>query len=278
VTTYDLKQSCLLSYEDTVLNEIKSQYVDVGKLAVHYFVCGQGDPVVIVHGGGGEAANGWLHIVEKLSNHFTVYVPDLPGFGDTQAMKHDFRLSDFAEFIKDFGDKLGLKRFHLLGHSMGGGIALYYALAYPGHIKKLVLLNSMCLGKEIALWIRLLTSSAFYLWEAFPTFFKALGCLIRLPFNRNKSMTSFPSFRVKLGNSIANFKGQNVVLLSRLHEVAMPTLVVWGARDSILPVRQAQAAAELIPDSQLYVFEDRGHDVHKEETPELSQLLATFLG
>ena len=278
MTVCDLRHDISLYHNDKMVNKIYSKYVEIGAFNIHYLKCGKGDPLIIIHGGGGEASKGWLHILKELSVYFTVYIPDLPGFGDSKTARGDFHLLEFVDFMKDFSQKLGLKRFHLLGHSMGGGIALHYALAYPSHIKKLILLNSMCLGKEIALWVRFLTSAAFYLWEAFPTFFKALGCLIRLPFNRNKSMARFPSFRVELGNSIANFKGQNVVLLNRLPELVMPTLLVWGANDRLLPAGQAQAAAELIPDCRLHIFEECGHDVHKQKVFELSRLLQSYLG
>ena len=81
-----------------------------------------------------------------------------------------------------------------------------------------------------------------------------------------------------LGSSITTVKEQTLVLANRLSEIMMPTLVVWGARDPIVPVRQAYAAAELIPDCQLKIFEGRGHDVHRDEIDEFSSVLTGFLG
>ena len=73
-------------------------------------------------------------------------------------------------------------------------------------------------------------------------------------------------------------KGQTTVLLNRLSELMMPTLLVWGARDGVVPVSQAYAAAELIPDCQLHVFEDCGHSVYKQNVQDFSRLLTGFLG
>ena len=267
----------LSSHDGAMASIIGSRHMTVGKLAIHYFICGQGDPLVIIHGGGGEAAKGWLRIVKELSNYYTVYVPDLPGFGRSQAQGNDFQMLEFVEFVKDFSHKLGLKRFHLLGHSMGGGIALQYALTFPSDIKRLVLLNSMCLGKAIAPWIRFLSSAAFRLTKAIPTILKAMGWLIRLTFGHTRFASTLLRSKVKLGNSIATLKGQPLVLLHRLSELVMPALLIWGARDVIVPASQAKDAAELIPDCQLHIFEDCGHDVHKEKEQELSQLVAGFL-
>ena len=83
---------------------------------------------------------------------------------------------------------------------------------------------------------------------------------------------------VNLGSSITTFKEQTLVLANRLSELMMPTLVVWGAKDEIVPVRQAYAAAQVIPDCQLKVFEDCGHNVHRDEIHEFSRLLTGFLG
>ena len=81
-----------------------------------------------------------------------------------------------------------------------------------------------------------------------------------------------------LGSSVTTFKEQTMVLLNRLSEIMVPTLVVWGAKDPILPARQAYAAVRLIPDCEIKVFADAGHSVYREKLEEFSQLLRGFLG
>ena len=83
---------------------------------------------------------------------------------------------------------------------------------------------------------------------------------------------------VHLGSRIATLKEQAPVLVNRLSEIMMPTLVVWGAKDPIVPTRHASAAAELIPDCQVKVFADSGHSVYRENIQEFSRLLTGFLG
>ena len=251
----------------------------VGELDIHYLTGGYGDPLVVIHGGG-EGASAWLQNVEELSRYYSVYVPDLPGFGRSQPMSDSFHMSHFVDFTEDFSRNLGLEGFHLAGHSLGGAIALHYALRFPHRIKKLVLVDSMCLGKEIALWVRFFSSPAFCsgIGESALAILKAVKWLVTLFYAPFKFVNPLPRIKVDLGRRITTLKGQPTVLLDRLSELVMPTLQVWGARDGIVPVSQAYAAAQLIPYCQLHIFEGYGHSVYKQRTQEFSQLLVQFLG
>ena len=91
-------------------------------------------------------------------------------------------------------------------------------------------------------------------------------------------MNPLSSSRIRIGSSMMTLKGQTTVLLNHLSELLVPTLLVWGARDSIVPVRHAYAASRIIPDCQLHIFQDCSHGVYQQKTIELSRLLAKFLG
>ena len=259
-------------------DKIHSEQIKVGKLDIHYFTGGDGEPLVIIHGGG-SGAEGWLQNVTELCEHYRIYAPDLPGFGLSQPIDGDHGIPEFVEFVEDFTHSLGLKRFHLVGHSIGGGIALRYALKFPHKIGKLVLVSSMFLGKEIALWVRVLSSSGFSrsLGVAAVTILKAVKWLISLVYAPFKFVNPLPRAKVNLGKSIATLEEQTTVLVKRFSELVMPTLLVWGANDGIVPVSNAYAAARLIPDCQLHVFEDCGHSVYRQKIKEFSHLLTNFL-
>jgi len=107
--------------------DISSRHIKVEGHDVHYFTAGKGDPVVVIHGGGGDART-WLRNIEELSSSYTVYAPDLPGYGDSQPLNGRYYIPELTDFLDDFSDNLGLERFHLVGHSLGGGVALNYAL------------------------------------------------------------------------------------------------------------------------------------------------------
>jgi 4,5:9,10-diseco-3-hydroxy-5,9,17-trioxoandrosta-1(10),2-diene-4-oate hydrolase len=256
-----------------------SKQIKVGGLDIRYFTGGEGDPLVVIHGGG-DGASGWLESVAPLCKKYRVYVPDLPGFGQSQQMGDKQEISRYVEFVEDFSSSLGLDSFHLMGHSIGGSIALRYALKFPHRIGKLVLVGSMFLGREMALWVRFLSHRIFRrtLGVAVGAVFKAvkwLVCLVYAPF---KHIDPFPTAKMNLGESISAFKEQTAAMVNQLSRLVVPTLLVWGARDFVVPVRYAYAAAEVIPDCQLRVFPGCGHTVYKQIGGEFSQLLNRFLG
>jgi len=258
---------------------IHSKKIKVGELDIHYFTGGQGDPLVVIHGGG-SGARTWMKNVEALSENYTVYVPDLPGFGRSQPLEGDYYIPELAEFVDEFSHNLGLEKFHLMGHSLGGGIVLHYALRFPHKIKKLVLVSSLCLGKEIAPWVRFLSNCMVCraLGKAAMAMLRGIKWVFGKLFATIEFVVPLSKFSLSLGTKITTLEEQTTVLMHRLSEIMVPTLVVWGAKDPILPVEQAYATARLIPDCQVKVFEDCGHSVYRDKIPEFSRTLTKFLG
>lgn len=257
---------------------MQSKRIKLGKLNIRYFAGGQGDPLVIIHGGG-DGARAWLKSAEELSNYYSVYIPDLPGFGRSQSASDKFHLPEYVAFVKNFSQALGIERFHLIGHSIGGGIALHYALHFPEKVKGLVLVSSWCLGIEAALWVRLLSHPALSksLGEAAIAVLKGVKWLARLFYAPFRFANPVTRVKMDIGKTMITLRGQTTVLQDRLCELTMPTLLVWGSGDRIVPAAHAYVAAELIPDCQLHIFEGCGHSVYKQKAGEFSQLLTNFL-
>ena len=233
---------------------------------------------MVIHGGG-EGANSWRETVGQLAEDYSVYVPDLPGFGRSQPAAENQDMSDFVEFIDDFASNLGLQRFHLIGHSFGSGVAIGYALKFPGKITKLVLVNSIYLGKGIAPWVRFLSRPFFSKAIGLPGYalFEVVKWLVSHLFSHMEFRNPLPRARMELSRQMMTLKEQVTVLMERFSELLMPTLLVCGARDIIVPVSQAYTAAELIPNCQLEVFADGGHLIHQQKSHEFSHLLRQFL-
>ena len=260
-------------------HNIRQHKTKVGKSNIRYFTGGNGDPLVIIHGGG-DGARSWLENAEQLAKYYSVYIPDLPGFGASQPISDTFHLPDYVSFVDDFTSSLGIERFYLVGHSIGGGIALHYAFKHSEKISGLVLVNSFCLGKEIALWVRVLSASVLCrsLGVAALTSIKAFKLLARLFYAPFKFANPLSRIKIDMGRTMTTLKGQTAVLQDQLAELNVPTLVVWGAKDIIVPASHAYAAAEVIPDCQLHIFQDCGHSAYKQRTVEFSQVVARFLG
>jgi pimeloyl-ACP methyl ester carboxylesterase len=260
-----------------MLKNIRSKMIKINGHDVHYYTAGQGEPLVVIHGGMGDAST-WLNNVNMLTDNYTLYVPDLPGFGESQLLDCDHNIPALTEFVEDFTDNLGLDKFNLMGHSIGGGIALNYALRFPGKVKKLVLVSSLCMGREIAPWVRMTSVLARAIGSGMVSLSKATKWLIDTLMLPVKLVRPLSRASVNLGSNITTLKEQTLVLASRLSELAMPTLLVWGARDEIVPVKQAYAAVQVIPDCQLRVYENRGHNVYRDEINSFSRMITGFLG
>ena len=261
------------------MNNIKSKIIKVDGLDVNYYTAGSGEPLIILHGGGGDART-WSQNIEALSDKYTVYAPDLPGYGASQPLVGRYFIPELTGFVDSFSHNLGLGRFHLAGHSLGGGIALNYALEFPHSIKKLVLVSSLCLGREIAFWVRLLSIPALLRFAGAMTMavLKSIKWVLDTLVQGVEFIIPLSPASVTVGGSITTIREQTVVLANRLSEIMMPTLLVWGARDPIVPVQHAYAAAKVIPDCRVKVFENRGHNVHRDEVNQFSSVLSDFLG
>jgi pimeloyl-ACP methyl ester carboxylesterase len=261
-----------------MMNTIESKSIKVDGLDVRYYAAGHGEPVMVIHGGAGDAKTWWKNISE-LALNYTVYAPDLPGFGGSQPLTGNYYIHELSDFIDKFAANIGLETFNLVGHSLGGGIALDYTLKSPGRVKKLVLISSLCLGREIGFWLRFLS---------IPGLIHSLGAMVMGILNGVKWVVKylnpvefvFPLTEaiVHIGENMTIFNQQRVVLENRLAEVHVPTLLVWGAKDPVVPVRQAYAAAKVIPDCKVKVFKNRGHNVHRDELKQFSSILNRFLG
>ncbi|MBN1176182.1 MAG: alpha/beta fold hydrolase [Dehalococcoidales bacterium] len=259
--------------------KIQSKTINIDGLDVNYYVAGQGEPLVVIHGGGGDARTWWDNITE-LSKKYTVYAPDLPGYGGSQPLDGTYFIPELSEFMEKFAAKLGLEKFYLVGHSLGGGVALDYALKMPHRVRKLVLVSSLCLGREIAFWVRLLSVPALLksVGALSLAVLKGMKWLIMRMLNPALIIMPLSPASVYVGGSITTFRQQSLVLENRLSEIRVPTLLVWGAKDPIVPVRHAYAAAKVIPDCQVKVFEARGHNVHRDELRQFSDIVHVFLG
>jgi pimeloyl-ACP methyl ester carboxylesterase len=244
---------------------MKSLFTRVGPFLTHYLLDGEGPPVVLLHGGGGDSRQ-WLPNLEALARHHLVYAPDLPGFGSSRPLLDSYSLPSLASFVTSFLEAVELDTVALVGHSMGGGTALSLALESPQRVEKLVLVNSLGLGEEIALWVRLL---------CLPTIPRALSRLTRALVRRSSLLSPIHDAQRKLGRQIAGLRGQRTVWTHRLKELRVPTLLVWGKRDLYLPVAHAYAASQLIPDCQLHIWDNCGHSPYRDRR--FNRILLDFL-
>jgi pimeloyl-ACP methyl ester carboxylesterase len=231
---------------------IESLKLNVNGSQAHYLKAGSGPPVVLIHGGASDSRD-WVSAMAALSHRYSLYAPDLIGFGLSDRNQDGYYLSDFTDFILGFMETLGLEQSVLVGHSFGGRLCLEIALSYPQKVGKLVLLDAAGLGKISILGNIILTG------------FWAVRRLLRL-------RQPFPKFLAREGEDT------QWLCVDKLPEIRMPTLIVWKRLDPYLPLALARRAEALIPRAHLVVLPGYGHAPHGQNKDAFNSLLLDFLG
>lgn len=261
---------------------------------VGYRMAGEGPGLVLIHGLTGSSTT-WREVMPTLAERFTVLAPDLLGHGESAKPRGDYSLGAFASGVRDLMVALGMERATVVGHSLGGGVALQLAYQFPERCERLVLVNSGGLGKEVHAILRAVCLPGSELVMPFvlaPQVQRLLGSIggvaARLGFRPNvrgaevwRSYTGLTELRgrtafVHTVRSVIDVTGQRVSARDRLYLASeIPTLIVWGDRDRIIPVEHAHATHELIPGSTLEIVAGAGHFVPFEAP---AQFLGALLG
>lgn len=257
---------------------------------------GSGPVLLLVHGMAGSSST-WSPVVPQLTEHFTVIAPDLLGHGVSAKPRGDYSLGAFASLLRDLLDALGHDRATVIGQSLGGGIAMQFAYQYPERCERLVLVSSGGLGDEVSLVLRALSLPgveyvlpvlcARQLHDAGSAIVRFVGRLgVNLPPQLAQLWASYGSLaddetRAAFLNTlraVVDFSGQRVSAKNRLNLAAdVPTLIIWGDRDPIIPVHHAHSTHELLPGSRLEIFEGVGHFPQCEQPERFSALVAEFI-
>jgi pimeloyl-ACP methyl ester carboxylesterase len=262
---------------------------------VQFTIAGQGPPVVLIHGVAGRASQ-WDQIVELLADTHTVLAPDLLGHGESAKPRGDYSLGAHASGIRDLLVGLNIQRASIVGHSLGGGIAMQFAYQFPERCERLVLVSSGGLGESVHPLLRAATlpGSEFVLpllahprvLEVASLVPRALG---RIGLRSRPDLTEMARGYQSLSNaearsafihtlrSVIDPTGQRINGSDRLYLASqMPSLIIWGRRDRIIPVEHAQPAHEGMPGSRLKVFDDAGHFPHLDEPLRFARTLEDF--
>lgn len=263
---------------------------------VFYRRAGSGPVLLLVHGMAGSSAT-WQPVIDELADHFTVVAPDLPGHGRSDKPRGDYSLGAYASFLRDLLHEIGCVPATVVGQSLGGGITMQFAYQYPELCQRLVLVGSGGLGDEVSGLLRALTLPGveYVLPAAFvPVIGDAVNGAARLvaKFGLRPSpelvqmwlaYSSLADGETRTAflhtlRSVVDHRGQRVSALDKLYLAEqIPTLVIWGDNDRIIPVQHAFDAHQAIPGSRLEVFEGCGHFVHAEEPARFAELLREFI-
>ena len=258
---------------------------------------GDGDAAIVLVHGITSSSDTWRRVGPRLAARHTVLAPDLLGHGESAKPRGDYSLGAYASGIRDLMVREGIERATFVGHSLGGGVAMQLAYQFPERCERLVLVDSGGLGREVHLLLRAATlpgsevvlpllASAGLLnagrWAARQLDRVGLRAGTDLAeMARGHASLSEPGARaafVHTLRAIVDPGGQRVSASDRLYLAAeIPTLIVWGERDSLIPVRHGYAAHRAMPGSRIEIFEGAGHFPHVDDPDRFVAVLEDFV-
>lgn len=260
---------------------------------------GEGPPLLLVHGIGNSSST-WDGVLERLAaaGH-TVIAPDLLGHGSSDKPRGDYSIAGYANGMRDLLSVLDLEQATVVGHSLGGGIALQFAYQFPERCQRLVLVGSGGLGPELSATLRLATLPGS---ELVLTGLAAVSGTLRSGLQAVADLGRATGWRqvrdlatagdallalrdvearrafLRTLRSVVDARGQAVTALDRLYLAdAVPMLVVWGTRDPIVPISHADTVRARVPGARVEVFEGAGHWPHLDDPDRFVTVLLDFL-
>ena len=263
---------------------------------VRYRAAGDGPLLVLLHGIAGSSST-WEEVGGWLERGHRVVAPDLLGHGESAKPRGDYSLGSYANLVRDLLGALGDERATLVGHSLGGGVAMQFAYQFPERCERLVLVSSGGLGREVH---RLLRSAALPGAEVVLPMLcsrvtrSAVGgathWLGRLGLRAGPDLEEVWRGFVSLGDAdtrrafldtvrgVIDVGGQRVSASDRLYLAEeLPILIVWGERDPLIPAAHGQVAHERLPGSRLEIFPGAGHFPHRDDPRRFVNLLSDFV-
>jgi len=263
--------------------------------AVTYAAAGSGPALLLIHGMAGSCEN-WREVIGPLSRAHTVIAPDLPGHGSSEPGGGDYSLGSLAAGLRDLLAALGHDRATLVGHSLGGGIAMQFAYQFPEFTERLVLVSSGGLGPEVSPILRaaaLPGADLFIAATAGPG--RAAGSVLGRGLSavglrpnadvaevaRGYASLADPNRRsafLATLRGVVGTGGQRVHAGDRLYLAdGVPVLIIWGENDRIIPAHHGEHAHGAIGGSRLEIFEGVGHMPQLEAPARFVSTLESFL-
>lgn len=269
------------------------RHVDLYGTRLSFVDAGEGEPIVLLHGITCSAAS-WNRLMPALAEHHRVIVPDLPGHGWSSRARGDHSIAAFALHVRDLLMGLGVDRATFVGHSLGGGVTMQTAYAYPELVGRMVLVSSGGLGESVGTALRAATLPGAE-W-VLPFIFNRFGARVTRTLARlatdsrlvtvqelawSYATLADPAARrafVTIIRGVIDWGGQRIDATRRLHLAEeVPTMVVWGDADLIIPIGHGRRAAADLPVDRFEVFEDAGHFPHLERPDDFLRVLDEFM-
>jgi pimeloyl-ACP methyl ester carboxylesterase len=273
-----------------------AQYVTIHGYRRAYVKAGSGPALLLIHGIG-DSSDTWRPVVEQLAEHYTVIAPDLLGHGRSEKPRADYSVAGFANGMRDLLSVLEVDRVTVVGHSLGGGVAAQFAYQFPDRCERLVLVGSGGVGRTVSPLLRVAAvpgvEVVMPLLGLPPVRFASrLGAgLLRLfdtALGRDAEeilavFDALPNTEARMGilrtlRSSVDWQGQVITMVDRAYLAeGVPTLIVWGRRDAIIPLGHGRLVHAVMPGSEFEVFDEAGHFPHHTDPARFVRILREFM-
>ena len=259
---------------------------------------GSGPALLLLHGIGNNCQT-WAKVIPRLAETHTVIAPDLLGHGSSDKPRGDYSIAAYANGMRDLLSVLDIEHATVIGHSLGGGIALQFAYQFPERCERLAVVGSGGLGPELSAGLRAATLPGA---ELVLTALTGVSGPLRLGFQTLERVGDITGWRrlrdvaeagdallalkdvearrafLRTLRGVVDARGQAVTALDRLYLAdAIPMLVIWGGRDPIVPARHAETVRSLVPSARIEVFREAGHWPHLDEPERFVDVLLDFV-
>ncbi len=265
--------------------QLKSMMIHGDRVA--YRDEGAGEALLLIHGMGGSSQT-WRDVIPMLAKKYRVIAPDLLGHGQSDKPRGDYSVGAFAVLARDLLDGLGISKVTVVGHSLGGGIAMQFAHQHRQYCKGIVLISSGGFGDDVGRVLRLLSLPGSEL--VLPVIASRPAVMVgnalraltgsEARFQRRPSLSHRDHRQAFLRTlrSVVDFRGQAVSALNRLcFSTDLPALIISGDADGVIPVEHARAAHARIPNSRLHILPGVHHHPPTEQPATVARLIDDFL-
>lgn len=260
---------------------MKESFVLIDENKIRYLESGNGDKVIILIHGLGASAERWEFVVPTFEKYYKIIAPDIIGFGQSDKPLVDYTPEFFSDFLEKFFKKLGIQKCILVGSSLGGQIAADFVSQNNHLVEKLVLVSPAGIMKESTPALDAYIMAALYPNEdTAKNAFEAMG-------GKTKKVTTsiiqgfvermqLPNAKMAFMSTLLGLKNAEVIT-EKLKKITVPTLIIWGAFDPVIPADYADDFGQAIPNSKVIKLNNCGHTPYVEKPNEFSEHVLEFL-
>lgn len=261
---------------------MNEKFINIDESKIRYLESGNSDETLVLVHGLGASAERWEYVIPHFQEHFRVIVPDLIGFGYSDKPLVDYTTEFFSEFLKKFLDKLEITNPVIVGSSLGGQITAEYTINNNSSVQKLVLVSPSGVMKHSTPALDAYVMAALYpneqaaqsAFEMMSGASKDIDPKIVEGFVKRMQL---PNAKMAFMSTLLGLKNSQI-LTERLSSITIPTMVVWGELDPVIPVKYADSIVSTIRDCRFYRMDGCGHTPYVEDPNAFAKIVMEFLG